>query len=242
MRKLLLAATTAAGMSLAGAASAADVTLFSTDFNSTTAYSGVIAVTTGGTGSVLNNSGCTGTICGAYYHNGSGGAGLPSTFFTVTLANLPALSGLAFDFTGLFQDSWDSTNGSPAPDYLEVYANGALVTQLTADNASGNVLDIDGGMSTAFGNFFGGSWNDRVFDSQTYASSPLLNTFTLAFRAAGAGWQGGDDESFGLDNIVITGTLAPENTVPEPATWALLIGGFGLAGASLRRRRAAAAA
>ncbi|MBS0361328.1 MAG: PEPxxWA-CTERM sorting domain-containing protein [Proteobacteria bacterium] len=28
--------------------------------------------------------------------------------------------------------------------------------------------------------------------------------------------------------------------VPEPATWALMIAGFGLAGASLRRRRAAA--
>ena len=29
--------------------------------------------------------------------------------------------------------------------------------------------------------------------------------------------------------------------VPEPSTWALMIAGFGLAGAALRRRRAATA-
>jgi hypothetical protein len=29
---------------------------------------------------------------------------------------------------------------------------------------------------------------------------------------------------------------------PEPAAWALMIGGFGLAGAAMRRRRRAAAA
>jgi hypothetical protein len=33
----------------------------------------------------------------------------------------------------------------------------------------------------------------------------------------------------------------PGSTVPEPATWALMIGGFGLAGAALRRRGAACA-
>ena len=34
----------------------------------------------------------------------------------------------------------------------------------------------------------------------------------------------------------------PIGAIPEPSTWALLIGGFGLAGAALRRRRSAVAA
>ena len=41
--------------------------------------------------------------------------------------------------------------------------------------------------------------------------------------------------AFEFDNIAVAG-------VPEPATWTLMIGGFGLAGATLRRRRTALAA
>ncbi len=40
--------------------------------------------------------------------------------------------------------------------------------------------------------------------------------------------------SFELDNIAVA-------AVPEPATWGLMIGGFGMAGAMLRRRRTALA-
>ncbi|MBN8832151.1 MAG: PEP-CTERM sorting domain-containing protein [Sphingomonadales bacterium] len=32
-------------------------------------------------------------------------------------------------------------------------------------------------------------------------------------------------------------TFTPANAVPEPATWAMMIGGFGLAGAAMRRRK-----
>ena len=40
----------------------------------------------------------------------------------------------------------------------------------------------------------------------------------------------------------ITGGSVTSGAVPEPATWALMIGGFGLAGAALRRRRTLVAA
>jgi hypothetical protein len=45
--------------------------------------------------------------------------------------------------------------------------------------------------------------------------------------------------SFDWDNDPV---FAPVSAAPEPTTWALMIGGFGLAGATLRRRRSLAVA
>jgi hypothetical protein len=51
--------------------------------------------------------------------------------------------------------------------------------------------------------------------------------------------QGGEVHlgTFGFDDLPGGGT----GVVPEPASWAMLITGFGLVGAAARRRRAAAA-
>lgn len=46
----------------------------------------------------------------------------------------------------------------------------------------------------------------------------------------------------GVQNLRITDFGVGDAAVPEPASWALMISGFGLAGASLRRRRARASA
>lgn len=45
-----------------------------------------------------------------------------------------------------------------------------------------------------------------------------------------------------LSNVVLTDTTPAPGGVPEPETWALMISGFGLAGAALRRRRSLLAA
>ena len=56
-----------------------------------------------------------------------------------------------------------------------------------------------------------------------------------------------DDNGDGVNLVVYAGQTAPvlsgnSGGVPEPASWALMISGFGLAGTALRRRRVAVAA
>ena len=62
------------------------------------------------------------------------------------------------------------------------------------------------------------------------------SSFKLSLYAGGAGYQNGPDEWWGIDNFALSA-----QAVPEPATWAMMIAGFGLAGAALRRQRLLAA-
>ena len=78
-------------------------------------------------------------------------------------------------------------------------------------------------------------------------STPLnllagLNSLTFNYTAlpryAHAGFQGTGDEGWGLRDIVVT---QASGGVPEPASWALMLTGFGGLGAVLRRSRRQAA-
>lgn len=48
-----------------------------------------------------------------------------------------------------------------------------------------------------------------------------------------------ENKDFGAYNLTISGPgdISLSSAVPEPATWAMMIAGFGLAGAALRRRK-----
>jgi hypothetical protein len=75
-----------------------------------------------------------------------------------------------------------------------------------------------------------------------HTSASLDATATPTFLASGYGGPvdevrvNGPRDMFVMDDVTYTAA-----DVPEPAAWALLIAGFGLAGASLRRRRHRAA-
>jgi hypothetical protein len=82
--------------------------------------------------------------------------------------------------------------------------------------------------ATEFGFFAGGV-------ASVYVPLTLLaGSNVLTFSYSGAA-QGTGDESWGLSNVSVS-------AVPEPQSWALMIAGFGLVGASMRRRSVARAA
>lgn len=78
---------------------------------------------------------------------------------------------------------------------------------------------------------------------QVFVTTPLsliqgLNSLAFTYislpQPAHAGFQGLGDEGWGLENLQVSGAAAP-----EPASWSLLLLGFGGLGAILRHRRQA---
>lgn len=149
---------------------------------------------------------------------------------------LPA--GVGDELTGGMTDAWLSIGGSAfhfgALSFNQLFSVPHLVGHLDRDAASANQLNVAIGnadntpasMSMPVdivpmgGASFGVSGGFRINNTD---ADGRVQTITRYVVQEGAG-------PFGM--------AAP---VPEPRTWAVMIAGFGLAGAALRRRRAAAA-
>jgi hypothetical protein len=71
-------------------------------------------------------------------------------------------------------------------------------------------------------------------------SAPGSLAVRLSFTPVGGGYAP-NPQAFGFDNIVLTARPAVA-AVPEPSTWAMMIGGFGAVGGEMRRRRKAVVA
>ena len=128
--------------------------------------------------------------------------------------------------------------------------NGAAILQLSYDLGGGgdNVIFTNTSGAVVSSRYDdGGHWAIDV----SIASLALLagnNDFLFSYASPSgdalgglgghAGAQGLGDEAWGLSNISLTGSPAT-GAVPEPASWALMIGGFAAAGGVMRRRKAA---
>jgi hypothetical protein len=79
------------------------------------------------------------------------------------------------------------------------------------------------------------NWIIRYFAIKAGNESVL---FAVTNPGSSFSWNTQRLNNRGMSHIVFFGDQA-QNQVPEPATWAMMIGGFGLVGGAMRRRRRA---
>ncbi len=153
----------------------------------------------------------------------------------ITLTDLPEHEALSISFLLAAMDSWDSTNGSVAPDFFNVIVDGITVFQTTFAHATGNVTyePPAGGLIAPYAHYgWHSSWGDTGYDMSFESALSLIphtaSTVVIEIVGNGHGYQGGDDESFGIDNLSVS------VIVPAPGS---LVGLAGLGLFGLRRRR-----
>jgi hypothetical protein len=248
-RRWLIPAAVVMALS-ASTAHAVPLLVYSNDFDNPEAFAGG---TTGGfSGVAATTPNLSGYVGLGAAGNQFGGNWIenqtnPPLKTTLTLNNLPAHSSITLGFLLGIIRSWDSTDGfCCGPDLFNVDIDGVSVFIDTYNNALGTInntlglTDIGGGKTNKGGNFF----SDQAFDATGFAGYTNLahtaSTLVIDFYASGAGWQGGGDESFSVDNVRVTVNTRPRpSAVAEPGTLGLLgLGLLGL-GAAYRRRKAA---
>ena len=235
---------------LALAAPASAITLYSNNFDSPEIRdAGVLGAFSGLPTEAANGNATANAAGWAGNYGASRAGGNPAPFTGLHLTGLATHTTISAGFLLGFLESWDGYDGSCcSPDNLEVWIDGVKVANMTATNALGSTNDFDGNPIIVNGSGNSGAeingngyYSDTLIDyGLTFAHTG--STLDFEFRAVGAGWQGGSDEGYGLDRVLFTyDGVHSTGGVPEPATWAMMIAGFGLAGATLRRRRALSA-
>lgn len=164
-------------------------------------------------------SGSLETRFGGFFSNDTGG-----TITAITLdyfgeqwrRGTTALDTLNFqyslDATSNANGTWIDFNPLDFASIINSGSQGALNGNAAANRAAIN--GTIGGLSIGAGQVFGIRWLDTD--------------------------NSGSDDGMAIDDLTLTVTsAAAPGAVPEPASWALMLGGFGLVGSTLRRRRAA---
>ena len=202
-----------------GAAQALPVTAYQNNFS---------ANTNGFAGGSLSN---TNAIDGTDLTQFNGRFSLNSST-TMTIAGLPAHTMLSLKFDLYLFDTWDGENLTWGKDYFSLAGDVTFSETFTNHQAA---QSYSGTPTQTYG---AGVTQTQVYrmlgpitDMSEFLIAHSSDTFTVTF----GGPTTQTDESWGIDNVIVTIDSYNGVPVPEPAT--LTIFGLGLAGLGYMRRR-----
>ena len=175
--------------------------------------------------------------------------GVPGTHISQVEQGYPGNPGYSFP-------AQDGAQWLDLAGYSDNAADGVSQTIATAVGSTymfsfwlGNVSGGAFGSQTLVNySFDGGSTNFACLNTastQTLSWLQCSQTFTATSTSAILRILNADpqsDFSSAIDNVSFVEVRGPGGAVPEPAAWGMLLGGFGIAGAAMRRRSWAAKA
>ena len=157
-----------------------------------------------------------------------------------TMMTAPATAAITFDLTGVTLQGGGSLNGwFSLSDDLSTLVDYSITSTTN---------------SSIYGHFTGrtytkaGAWFTQWQSAQGLLAVHLsptaqLNLFFVSgsFSSSGGTFDQSASETQNVVNggtrTVLSGGVVAQGAVPEPASWALMIGGFALAGAAIRSRK-----
>ena len=155
----------------------------------------------------------------------------PGTYQTGYLIWEPVYNGYPTAGAGVPEDSWIDNDILAGNFWMRAFGPGRTIEQYSTDL---------------------GEWASGVTYSHPSGASHQLsaNTWITGIEVGiGSGWAGTFDGAvddvriaFGNDRVSANFEVVAAGAVPEPATWGMMILGFGLVGATARRRRRATVA
>jgi hypothetical protein len=212
---------------LAAADRAHSATVYSQDFES-----GVLGAEFSGAGSIQGTGGLSAFGFGAQHLKNDGAL--------VTTLAIPGILAPHTSMTLAFSLAmWDSIDYPT--DTFQVTANGTFVI----NEGFGNYFPASGseGPGTRLTPATNGDFTDPQYGynsgfrdsaravSITFAHSAPAGVLTFQFPNS----QSAPDESFGIDNILVSTNAVA--AIPEPSTYALMLAGLGIVGWAARRRK-----